>query len=64
MAGGGRISKSAKRKQVITREKIKFKTKIRGNKVKWNKRWEEQNMRSEINYNVKHSALGGPKLEG
>ena len=38
----GRNSKSVEWKQVIARAKIKFK--IRGKKVKWSKRREDQNM--------------------
>ena len=47
------------------REKIKFKTKLRrrGKKVKWSKRWEEQDKRLEINYNIKSSNLLGTKLK-
>ena len=46
-------------KQVLAREKIKFQMKIgRGKrKVKWSKRREVQNMRFEINYNIKTSDL-------
>ena len=52
----GRNSKSVK---VLAREKRKFKMKmIRGKKkVKQDKRREEQNMRSEVNYNIKSSDL-------
>ena len=59
MSGGGRSSKSVEWQQVVAREKTKFKTKIvRGkNKVKWGKKREEQNMRIEINYNIKSSDL-------
>ena len=45
-------------KQVVAREKTKFKTKIIGKKkVKWGKRREERNMRIEINYNIRSSGL-------
>ena len=46
-------------KHIIAREKIKFKKKIRRGKkkVKWSKRREDQNMRFEINYNIKTSDL-------
>ena len=41
----GRNSKSEEWKQVVAREKTKFKIKIiRGKKVKWSKRKEGQNM--------------------
>ena len=57
----GRNSRSAKWKQVLARKKIQFKMKIRRGKkkVKWSKRKEEQNMRSEINYNIITSDLIG-----
>ena len=52
-------SKSEEWKQAVAREKTKFKMKIiRGKeKVKWGKRREEQNIRIEINYNIKSSDL-------
>ena len=55
----GRNSKSVKWKQVVAREKTKFKTKIiwGKKKVKWGKRREGQIMCTEINYSVKSSDL-------
>ena len=52
-------------KQIVAREKTKFKMKLRRRKqkVKWGKRREEQNMRLEINYNIKFSD-NMHKLEG
>ena len=45
-------------RQVVEREKIKFKITIRGKKkVKWGNRQVEQNMIIEINYNIKSSDL-------
>ena len=57
--GGGGNSKNTEWKQAIARKKTKFKMKIkRGNKKeKLDKRKEEQNMRFEINYNIKSSDL-------
>ena len=46
------------RNKFVAREKTKYKMKIRGKKrVKWGKRKEEQNIRFEINYNIKSSDL-------
>ena len=61
----GRNSESAEWKQAIARKKTKFKMKIkRGNKKeKLDKRKEEQNMRFEINYNIKSSDLIYTNLE-
>ena len=60
----GRNSKSTQWEQAIAREKTKFKMKIRiGKMVKWSKRREEQNMRFEINYSIKTSALIGTHLD-
>ena len=55
----GENGKSVEWKQVIAREKTKFKMKIRRGKkkLKWSKRREEQKMRFEINYNIKSSDL-------
>ena len=55
----GRNIKSDEWKQIVAREKTKFKMKIiRGKKkVKWDKRREKQNMWIEINYNIKSSDL-------
>ena len=52
-------SKSEEWKQAVAREKTKFKMKIiRGKKkVKWGKRREGQNRRSEMNYTIKSSDL-------
>ena len=53
-----RNSKNVEWKQVVAREKAKFKTKIiRGKTVKWGQRRKEQNRRTEIKYNIKSSGL-------
>ena len=55
-AGWERNSNSVRWKQVVAREKTKFKTKIRGKKkMKWDKGREEQNREFEINCNTKSS---------
>ena len=52
-------------KQVIIREKTIFEMKIiRRKKVKWGKRREEQNMRFEINCDIKSSDLKCTNLMG
>ena len=49
--GWGRNNKSAEEKYGVAKEETKFKTKmIRGKKIKWGKRREEQNTRIEISY--------------
>ena len=55
----GRDSKSREWEQVVAIKKTKFKMKIiRGRKkMKQGKRREEQNMRFEVNYNIKPSDL-------
>ena len=60
----GRNSESAEWKQVVAREKTKFKMKIRGKKkVNCGKRREGQNMRFEINRDIKTSDLICTKLK-
>ena len=50
-------------KEVVAREKTKFKMNIeRGKKVKWHKR-EEQSMRFEMNYIMKTSDLVGTNVQ-
>ena len=55
----GRDSKSREWEQVVAIKKTKFKMKIRRGrkKMKQGKRREEQNMRFEVNYNIKSSDL-------
>ena len=58
-AGWERNSNSVRWKQVVAREKTKFKTKIirRKNGVRWGKRREGQKMWIELNYTIKSSDL-------
>ena len=58
-SGQGRNGKCGEWKQVVAREKRKFKTKITRGKgtVKWGKRKEGQNMWIEVSYSLKSSGL-------